>query len=718
MNHRLLAAALVLALAAQPAPFAFAQAGAGVTAQDADIRAFIQDVARATGTTFIIDPAVQGSVSITRDVAMDEAELLGVLLAVLRANGLVAVSVGPGAYRVVPDAQAVQSPGGGYGASAFTTQVLPLSTVDARIAAETLKPLVGRGGVVIPTPQGNALLVADYADNIRRIRGLVAQIDSDTAGIDTVTLRNSSAREVAATVTQLFGGGEGRGGQLSIQAVEGSNSIVVRGAPSAVQRVVQTILELDRRAERTGGVRVVRLQHASAEQLLPVLQQLVGQTPDGDGAGGSVAASAAGAADPTTAQVISAVPGKRPTIVRYPGANSLIINADPETQRLLVDVITQLDTRREQVLVEAIVVEISDNAARRLGAQLLVAGKEGSNVPFLATQHPGAGTGIMPVAGGWYAEQQRREGNDDDDGVLDLARQAAVQSLLGINGALGGIAGSNDNATFGLIIDAVNSDTSSNLLSTPSILTLDNEEARILVGQEVPTTSGEVLGDNNSNPFRTIERQDVGIQLEVTPQINAGGGITLTLRQEVSSIAGPVSDDFSELVLNKREVETRVLVDDGEIVALGGLLDQSDRNTVSKVPLLGDIPIVGQLFKHRSRSRDKTNLMVFIRPTIVRSTADAQAMSAGRWDYMRGQLPVMGERENALDELVRDYLRTNPPAMPVPGAGTTSAPVPASRQTEPAMPTTPAAGPADTTATPAADMGVDNAAATGADAAR
>src|SRR5690606_33460442 len=231
------------------------------------------------------------------------------------------------------------------------------------------------------------------------------------------------AREVAATVNQLFGGGEGRGGQLSIQPVEGSNSIVVRGAPTAVQRVVQTILELDRRAERTGGVRVVRLQHASAEQLLPVLQQLVGQNPDGEDGAGTVAASAA-APDATTAQLITAVPGTRPTIVRYPGSNSLIINADPETQRLLVDVITQLDTRREQVLVEAIVVEISDNAARRLGAQLLVAGKEGSNVPFLATQHPGAGTGIMPLAGGWAAERARGDDDDVDNGVLDLARQA------------------------------------------------------------------------------------------------------------------------------------------------------------------------------------------------------------------------------------------------------------------------------------------------------
>ncbi len=675
MNQRFLSAALAFALLLQPAPFAFAQAGAGVTARDADIRAFIQDVARATGTTFIIDQSVQGSVNITRDVAMDEAELLGVLLAVLRANALVAVPAGPGAYRVVPDTAAAQLPGGGLGGSGFTTQVLPLSSVDARVAAETLKPLVGRGGVVVPTPQGNALLIADHADNLRRIRGLVSQIDSDTAGIDTVTLRNSSAREVAATVNQLFGGGEGRGGQLSIQPVEGSNSIVVRGAPTAVQRVVQTILELDRRAERTGGVRVVRLQHASAEQLLPVLQQLVGQSPDGDDGAGTVAASAV-APDAAAAQLITAVPGKRPTIVRYPGSNSLIINADPETQRLLVDVITQLDTRREQVLVEAIVVEISDNAARRLGAQLLVAGKEGSNIPFLATQHPGAGTGIMPLAGAWYAEQQRRNGEEADaDSALELARRAAMQSLLGINGALAGIAGSNDNATFGLIIDAVNSDTASNLLSTPSILTLDNEEARILVGQEVPTTTGEVLGDSNSNPFRTIQRQDVGIQLEVTPQINAGGGITLTLRQEVSSIAGPVSDDFAELVLNKREVETRVLVDDGEIVALGGLLDQNDRNTLSKVPLLGDIPIVGHLFRHRSRSRDKTNLMVFIRPTIVRSAADAQAMSADRYGYMRSQLPVMGERENALDELVRSYLRTTPPAAPVRApAGSPTAP--------------------------------------------
>jgi general secretion pathway protein D len=358
--------------------------------------------------------------------------------------------------------------------------------------------------------------------------------------------------------------------------------------------------------------------------------------------------------------VLSATPGKRPVIVRYPGSNALIINADPETQRLLADVITQLDTRREQVLVEAIVVEISDNAARELGVQLLVAGREGSNVPFAATQYPGSNPGIVSLAGAAAAQRRRDQG--DDDSVLDLARNVAVQSLLGLNGALAGLAGSNDNALFGLIINAVKSDTGSNLLSTPSVLTLDNEEARILVGQEVPITTGEVLGDANTNPFRTTARQDIGILLEVKPQINAGGGITLFLRQEVSSIAGAVNAN-SDLILNKRELQTKVSVDDGAIVALGGLLDRNDRNTVDKIPGLGDLPVLGGLFRNTSRRRDQTNLMVFIRPTIVRTAAQAQRMSAGRYEYMRDSQPRLpGMQEAALEALVRDYLRTTPPA--------------------------------------------------------
>lgn len=704
MRRQLTAACVALALLLPPAPTVRAQdATPALNLQNADIRAFIADVARATGTTFLIDPRVQGTVTLSRDRDADDAELLGVLLAVLRANGLVAVPAGAGAYRVVPDDTAAQQPGTFGGSSlGFATQVFPLRNIDARVAADTLKPLVGRGGVVLATPQGNSVLVADYADNLRRLRGLVQQMDTDRAGIDTVTLRNSSAREIAATVNALYGNrGDAVGGVLSVLPVDSSNSVIVRGDPTLVQRVVQTVLELDRRAERSGDVRVVKLQHADAEQMLPVLQQLIGQVPGAGapGAAGSDPAAAlatATATDPAAGtQVIGGVPGKRPVIVRYPGANALIINADPETQRLLTDVITQLDTRREQVLVEAIVVEISDNAARELGVQLLVAGREGSNVPFLATQYPSGTPGIVPLAAAAAAQAERDRGRNDT--VLDLARNAALQSLLGLNGALGGIGGGNDNALFGLIINAVKSDTASNLLSTPSVMTLDNEEARILVGQEVPITTGEVLGDANTNPFRTTARQDVGIQLEVRPQINAGGGITLTLRQEVSSIAGAVNAASGDLILNKRELETKVLVDDGAIVALGGLLDQSDRDTVDKIPVLGDIPVLGGLFRSTARSRAKTNLMVFIRPTIIRTPVQAQAMTAPRYDGLRDASIREPGQQAALDALVRDYLRTTPPVMP--------AMVPVPPQPQPpaasAVPATPGAAVPSTSGTSA-----------------
>lgn len=654
--------ALALLLPVPPAAAsATAPANAGtLDVRGADIKAFIQDVARATGTTFIVDPAVQGTVDYSSSQAMSEADMLGVLLTILRSHGLVAVPAGQATYRVVPDQGAA---GQGQGSRAhFGTQVIALRRIDARIAAETLKPLLGRGGVAIASPQGNSLLVADYSDNIARIRHLVAQIDSDNASIDTLSLRNSSAREIAATLNALFGvRGEGGSQVLSILPVESSNSIVVRGDAAVTRRALDMAAELDRRAESTGDVRVVKLQHASAEQLLPVLQQLIGQ---GDGnpatANGSSVPTTPAAADGQQAIVITPAGGKRPTLARAPGQNALIISADPETQRTLLEVINQLDTRREQVLVEAVVVEISDDASRQLGVQLAAAGRNG-DIPLLGTQFSSSQPGIMGLIAGAAA-------GDDDSAWAQSARNAAASSLLGLSGGLAGIAGQAGDVLFGAIITAVRSDTGSNLLSTPSILTLDNEPARILVGQEVPLTSGEVLGDANSNPFRTIERQDVGIALEVTPQINAGGGITLKLRQEVSSVAGPVSASYNELILNKREIDTRVLVDDGAIVVLGGLLDQQQRQTREKVPGLGDIPLLGRLFRSDANSNARTNLMVFLRPTIIRNHADAQRITAPRFDWMRqAQLALPGQPrggEAALDALVRDYLRSPPPQLP------------------------------------------------------
>ena len=343
--------------------------------------------------------------------------------------------------------------------------------------------------------------------------------------------------------------------------------------------------------------------------------------------------------------------------------------------------IRQIDTRREQVLVEAIIVEISDAAAKKLGVQFLIGS---TKTGFAATNYSNASPNLLTLAGAYGANQlgtttttvvapdgtrtttEVRENSD----LASTLQQAAINSLQSATGAIAGLGGSiGSNGIFGAIINAVKSDTESNLLSTPSVMTLDNQKASILVGQQVPVTTGEALSQNFDNQFRTVQRQDVGIKLEVKPQINTGGAIKLFLRQEVSSVAGPVSNDNSDLIINKREIETTVTVDDGEILALGGLLDDNERKTIERIPLLSDIPGIGELFKSRSRSRTKTNLMVFIRPTILRSKEDAQKLTQQRYGYIRGmQLQRDPDSEPTIDELVCDYMGAAPPiAPPQPG---------------------------------------------------
>ncbi|MDP2214175.1 type II secretion system secretin GspD [Phenylobacterium sp.] len=659
-----------LGTATAPAPAAYAQSQV-LNLQDADIRVFIQDVAQATGQTFIIDPRVQGRVSISSREPLSSRELFEVMLSTLRANGLVAVPAGSGVYRITPEEGAAAQPSslsgsGGYG---FSTQVFRLRNIDAASAAETLKPLIGRQGVVMPSPRGNLLVVADYADNLARIRSLLAQVDQDRTLTETVTLRSSSAREIAGVVNQVLnppGADPGaRNPIVSLVVVESSNSLILRGEPDAVRPMLDLIRDLDGRAETSGDVRVINLQHASAEQLLPVLQQLVGQSPVA--AEGASQADGAAATGPTTT---AGAAGRRANIARYPGANAIVIAADPDTQRVLGEVIRQLDTRRRQVLVEAVVVELSDNAAQQLGVQFALAGVNGSSIPFSATNYSNASPNILALAGAAAGERNL----PDDSAALNALRQTALDSLLGARGMITGGYGRSGDALFGFIINAVKNDTASNLLSTPSVMTLDNQEATILVGQEIPITTGEVLGDSNSNPFRTIQRQNVGIQLDVKPQINAGGAITLYLRQEVSSISGPLSQTNSELILDKRAIETTVAVDDGAIVVLGGLLDRNERTTVERTPLLGDIPVLGNLFKATSRQNVQRNLMVFIRPTIISSAADAQALTVPRYGYIRDlEASRSANGFSNLDAMVRDYMQaapiTAPPPPPPPPPG-------------------------------------------------
>nr|WP_314430953.1 type II secretion system secretin GspD [uncultured Brevundimonas sp.] len=666
--HRSFAAVALSALIAAQGPLlaspALAQEGARQTlnVQGADIRAFIQDVARTTGRTFIVDPAVTGNVTVTSQRALNRTELFEVFLSTLRANGLVVTPTSSGAYRISPAQGAAQGPST-VGSERFSTQVFQLRNIDAASAAETIRPLVGAQGQVLANPSGNSVVVADFADNLSRIRSLIQRIDVDRAAFDVVTLENSSAAEIAGVLAQVLAppGGQPGQGMVSVTPVASSNSVILRGDPAAVARVRPLVEDLDRRARSADDVKVVFLQHANAEQLLPVLQQIVGQ-PVTAASATAAPARAAGEAAPTPQPVAAPaapVAGQKASIARFPGANALVISASADTQRMLAEVIRQLDSRRQQVLIEAIVVELGDTAVRELGVQWLLAGSDGN--PIGLTNYSDRAAPLVPLAGGAAAGQL-----DKDDPLRKQLQDLALNSLVGANGFIGGGGGRiGSDGLFGFIINAAKSDEGSNLLQTPSLMTLDNEEATILVGQEVPITTGEALLDGNSNPFRTTQRQDIGVKLIVKPQINAGGSITLFLRQEVSSINGVLTRGASDLVLNKRELETTLVVDDGEIAVAGGLLDQNDRLSIDKVPGLGDVPVLGNLFKSTSRQRGRTNLMVFIRPTIIRTPGDAQQLSADRWGYMRGeQMRSQPGVEPSLDEMLRDYMRTQAPVAP------------------------------------------------------
>jgi general secretion pathway protein D len=672
----------------------FAQPAAAqhsLNVRDADVRAFIEDAAQVTGRTFIIDGRVQGKVSVVTDRPLSRSEYFEVFLSTLRANGLIAVPTANGAYRIQPTDGAASAPGrvGSRGAqNEFVTEVFRLRAIDATTAVETLRPLVSREGSITANRSGNSLVVADYADNIRRIRALIGQIDRDNATTQVITLSHAGAREIAMTLQQLApapgGGAEGGGGAplVSVVAVDSSNSVALRGDAPTVARLTAIAKELDARAANGSEIRVIWLDYADAEQLVPVLQMMVGAQGGGVtpmSATPAAAPSANGAAPAPAAAVGGAVAlsnGRGQAIItRYEGANAVIISAPVDVQRSLAELVRQLDIRQEQVLVEAIIVEISDRVARELGVQFLIGGKD---IPFLVTPFSNVSPNILDIAGGLLADELDEtttviNGNtvttSNNSAVGNLLRQNAAQSILGARGGYSGFAADiGNNRVLGAIINAVQEDSESNILSTPSLTVNDNVKGSILFGQEIPISTGEALSNNFDNAFRTIQRQNVGIELEVKPQINAGDQVKLDIRQEVSSIVGPVSDDFNELIINKREVKTTVTVKDREIIALGGLLDDNERRTLQKIPLLGDIPILGELFKSRGKQRTKTNLMVFIRPTILRTAEDAQAIAARRYNYVRAaQVEFDPKAEPSLDKIVLEYLGANVPVAPPAG---------------------------------------------------
>lgn len=555
---------------------------------DADIRTVIEAVAQRTGRNFIIDPRVKGKVTVISQKAMAANELYEVFLSVLKVHGYATIP-GKNATKIVPEVNAKQDAIETIAmgkrrkiSDAFVTQVLEVKHVDAAQLVPILRPLVPQRGHLAAYPASNVLIISDSAANINRISIIVDRIDQATGDeIEVIPLEHASATEIVRVITQLEGGSvKSKTRRSKIIADERTNSILLGGAVASRVRIRALIGHLDTPLETGGNTHVVYLKNAVAKDLVSVLTGVSKSVVAGKGK--------KSAASRTSGKV---------TIQADENTNALVITAPPDVFRSLRAVIQKLDIRRAQVLVEAVVAEVSTGSSTELGVQWAGNGSESDNpVGLISFNNNAAAVG----------------------GLLEDPPQATPVSG-GLNIGIGKFTGGNRVAA---LINALSADTSNDILSTPTLVTLDNEEAEIVVGQNVPFLTGQYTSsgtDGATNPFSTIQRQDVGLTLKIKPQINEGNAVKLEVEQEVSSIAPSTAG--VDLITNKRSIKTSVMVDDGQVLVLGGLIEDVLREKEERVPLLGDIPILGWLFRYNSVTKVKTNLMVFLHPTILKDTA-------------------------------------------------------------------------------------------------
>ncbi len=608
--------------------------------RDAEIGAVIDDMALMTGYTFVVDPEVRGRVTIVSQTALSVPEAFQVFLSALRVSGYAVVPTVRGAYQIVPENEGLRTgapladmvPDAG-----ILSSVYRLRHISAQDAVRAVAPMLSASGSANSIPGGNLVVVVDHASNVRAIEAALAAADRDRNTVEVITLENLPAEDMARIVNNLLArdkdsGGMGQAPQpVTMVAVSASNALVLRGEPSAIEEWVSLIRRIDKISASTRSFRVIYLSHARGDQLLPILTQFA------------------------EAMTRSEAGGGRPASIAYHApTNAIIANAEPDILRELEQVVVRLDIRRPQVQVEAIVVEVSDQAARDLGVQFLLSGDGSNATPFAYTRYGASRQPDLLALTGAILTGAISTGDDSTASASDTGlRNLALNALLGSRGGTFGVGGEfDDGSLFGLIINAFDADTDSNVLSKPQLMVLDNEEATLLVGQEIPVTTGETLGDNNSNPFRQIRRENVGVQLFIRPQINEGDAIRLQIRQEVSSVAGPVSVDFVELITNERRIETTVLADDGEIIVLGGLIETDEQTAQSRVPGLSGIPGVGRLFRNQSQSLVRRNLMVFIRPTIVRDAEDMRSLARRSYDYTVDRQRVATGGASSLEDAV------------------------------------------------------------------
>jgi general secretion pathway protein D len=636
-----------------------------VNLKDTDIQELIKFVAEATGITIVVDPAVKGKVKVVSSKPVSREELYELFLSILEVHGYTAVRSG-GVVRVIQNKDARSAPvqvrdgNTGKPSDEYVTEVIKLDNISAAKLIPVLRPLVPQQAHMAAYAPSNAIIISDLSSNIDRIRNIIERMDeSAVQQTDIVRLKYGVAENVVSMLDQLAKSeAKQSGGESEVLLVADSrtNSVLVSGDELERARIRTLVEYLDTPLEQSGNVKVVYLEYAQASEIADVLTRVMQNINRLD--------TSEGAKKPRS--------DNSATIEADEGTNSLIITADTDEMAAIEAVIQRLDIRRAQVLVEAIIVEMEVINGQDLGIQWLFAdesGAFGSSINASDARARNIADAILP----------------GDDTSTDIDPDISLGGLAGALASTGGTTLGwgqiSDSLTMAVILSALNEQNNANILSTPSLLTLDNQEAYITVGQNVPFVTGSFTntgagGDGAQNPFQTIERQNVGITLTVTPHINEGDSVVLDIVQEVSSLSG-VSAVASDLITNERKIQTKVLAQDNRVVVLGGLIKDDVQDGSQKVPLLGDIPYLGRLFRTDAVQTTKTNLLIFIRPTIIRDNAALAGASAEKYRYIREQqmlrreqglqffgddrLPVLPEWEEQIQQL--EQIRVNQAPM-------------------------------------------------------
>ncbi len=605
-----------------------------VNLKDTDIQELIKFVADATGKTIVVDPTVKGKVRVVSSKPVSAAELYQLFLSILEVHGFTAVLSGD-VVRVIQNKDARSAPVGvsdgrsGKTTDEYVTAVIRLDNISAAKLIPVLRPLVPQQAHMAAYAPSNAIIISDISSNIDKIRDIIERMDkSAVQQTDVIKLRYAVAGDVVKMLDQLnkseakAAGGEQ---ETLLVADERTNSVLISGDELERARMRKLIDYLDTPLEQSGNVKVVYLEYADALEIAEVLTKVMKNMNELDTTEGAKAGKGSSASA---------------TIEADEGTNALIITAANDEMAALEAVIGRLDIRRAQVLVEAIIVEMEVIDGQDLGLQWLFAssnGAFGSNINNGDVKARNIAEAVLPP-------------NDDDGNPQEPSLGALAGALAGTGGLSLGWGQLDDNLNMAVILSALKETKNANILSTPSLLTLDNQEAFITVGQNVPFVTGSFTntgagGDGAQNPFQTIERENVGITLTVTPHINDGDAIVLDIEQEVSSLSGlSVTQSASDIITNERKIQTKVLAVDGRVVVLGGLIKDDVQDAQQKVPLLGDIPYLGRLFRSDGEKVTKSNLMVFIRSTIIRDNQQLAGATAQKYGYIRDQQALRKER--------------------------------------------------------------------------